>query len=85
MLSILPFSRAFGNRWVWKYPPTRVPPHRPLGCRRVMPTTWGRILLHDSAVAASWTHPRGWEILEKEGLRSGIAGVYRVEHDAAPG
>lgn len=32
----LPFARAFGNRWVWKYPPKRMPPHRPLGCSRVV-------------------------------------------------
>lgn len=50
----LPFARAFGNRWVWKYPPKRMPPHRPLGCSRAVPTMAGWIPSHSAATAASW-------------------------------
>lgn len=54
VLYSLPFTRAFGNRWVWKYPPKRMPPHCPLGCSQVVPTTAGWIPSHAAAIAASW-------------------------------
>lgn len=62
-------------------PPTWVPPHRPLGCSRMMPTTWGQT---PHFCHCSFRDPPGNGGLGKKGLQSRIAGIYRVEHSPPP-